>query len=107
MKIRERGARKKAGGKSSRQQAEALAIAALSFFAAEPERLGRFLALSGIGPEKIRDAAREPRFLAGVLDHVCGDERLLLDFAAHAQIKPAEVERARTALGGTWERELP
>ena len=37
--------------KTSRETAEALAIAALTFIAEEPERLGRFLALSGIGPE--------------------------------------------------------
>ena len=107
MKIRELSARKKEDGTASSEKAQALAVAALSFLAAEPARLGRFLALSGIGPEKVRDAAREPRFLAGVLEHVCGDERLLLDFAADAQIKPAEVERARAALGGTWERDLP
>ena len=47
--------------------AEALAIAALTFIAGEPEPLGRFLALTGIGPESIRAAAHEPRFLLGVL----------------------------------------
>ena len=83
-----------------RDQAEALAVAALSFLAAEPERLGAFLALSGIGPESIRAAAREPHFLAGVLDHVAADERLLVAFAADAGIDPADVGRARTALAG-------
>src|SRR5213593_3650327 len=106
MKSRERDTRKKDGGRQ-REGAQALAIAALSYLAAEPEQLGRFLALSGIGPEKIRDAAREPHFLAGVLEHICSDERLLLDFAKYAEIKPPEVERARAALGGTWERDLP
>ena len=50
--------------KKGRETAEALAIAALTFIAEEPERLGRFLALSGIGPESLRAAASEPGFPA-------------------------------------------
>jgi hypothetical protein len=92
---------------SRRDAADALAIAALSFLAADPERLGRFLAISGIGPERLREAARDEGFLAGVLDHFCGDERLLLDFARANGIEPAEIERARATLGGAWERDVP
>jgi hypothetical protein len=96
------------GGKIDAAQTEALAIAALSFIAAEPERLGRFLALSGLGPQSLRTAARQPDFLAGVLEHVLGDENLLLAFAQHAEIDPREVARAQRALaGGAWERDVP
>ena len=102
------------GGKSGdgrdsarREAAEAMAIAALAFLASEPEQLGRFLAASGIGPERIRDAARDPAFLAGVLDYLAGDEELLIAFSRHAGIDPSELERARAALGGSWERDLP
>jgi hypothetical protein len=106
MKNRQSDARQ--GGNGRRDTAEALAIAALSFLAAEPERLGVFLALSGIGPESIREAAGEPNFLAGVLDHVAGNEPLLLAFAEHAQVDPKEIERARSALAGPRaERDLP
>jgi hypothetical protein len=91
-----------------REAAEALAIQALGFLAREPEQLGRFLALTGIGPEQLRAAAAEPRFLAGVLEHFTSDETLLRAFAAHAGVDPAAVMRARTTLSGpTWERELP
>lgn len=91
-----------------RAAAENLAVAALGFIAAEPERLGRFLALSGIGPDSIRQAAREPRFLLGVLEHVAGEERLLLAFAAETEIDPEAVMRARDTLaGGAWERDTP
>ncbi len=79
--------------------AEDLAIAALAFIAQEPERLGRFLALSGLDPANLREAAGEPEFLAGVLDHLSGDEVLLLAFAADAGIDPAEIETARHLLG--------
>ena len=88
-----------------REAAESLAIQALSFIAADPERLGRFLAVSGIGPERIRAAAREPLFLAGVLDHLAGDERLLLSFASEIGFDPADIAKAREALGGGWKPE--
>ena len=96
------------GSAAQREAAEALAVEALAFLAAEPARLGRFLAETGIGPEAIRSAAREPDFLAGVLQHIVGDEQLLLAFAAHAQVKPAVIPRACAALGGAaWERDVP
>jgi hypothetical protein len=89
------------------KQAEALAVAALSFLASEPEHLGSFLAATGVGPDQIRLAARDPNFLSGVLDHFSSDEALLVAFAQHAGIDPTEVERARMVLGGVWERDMP
>jgi|SRR5690242_6759216 len=91
-----------------REAAEALAVQALSYIAADGERLGRFLSLTGIGPAEIRTAAREPGFLAGVLEYLAGDERLLTDFAKEAGHDPSTVEAARVALGGSsWERDIP
>jgi hypothetical protein len=85
---------------SPQEAAAALAITVLSFIAEEPERLGRFLALTGIGPESIRSAASEPGFLLGVLDHLAGDEPLLIAFAEQHDVDPDDVERARFALAG-------
>jgi hypothetical protein len=84
----------------SREGAESLAVAALGFLAQEPDRLGRFLATTGIGPEMIRKAAADPGFLVGVLDFVASDEPLLLAFAQHADVDPRMVERAQALLGG-------
>ena len=90
------------------EAAEKLAIQALTFIAGDGERMGSFLAISGIGPDGIRAAASEPHFLAGVLDHVVADVRLLHAFCEAAGIDPAEVADAREALGGPgWEREVP
>ena len=94
-------------GKGEREAAESMAIQALSYIAQDGERLGRFLSLTGIGPAEIRTAAREPGFLAGVLEYLAGDERLLTDFAKDAGHDPATVEAARLALGGGWERDIP
>ena len=84
-----------------------LAIAALAFIAEEPERMGAFLGATGLAPEAVRDAARTPGFLAGVLEHMLADESLLLAFADSQGLDPAEIARARGAFGGTWERDLP
>jgi hypothetical protein len=82
-----------------RDAAESLAVQALSFLAGEPERLARFLALTGIGPDRIRAAAATRGFLAGVLDHVASEDALVTAFAAEAGIKPEEVAQARRTLG--------
>jgi Protein of unknown function (DUF3572) len=97
----------KPGSSLTEEAAEGLAIQALTFIAGDGERLGRFLATTGIGPAQIRAAAQEPGFLVGVLDYLAGDERLLSEFAAETGNDPAHVGKALAALGGHWEREIP
>lgn len=93
---------------TTREAAEALAIQALTFIAGDGDRLGRFLALSGCGPDSIRSAAQNPEFLGGVLEHVTADEELLVAFAQDAQVTPMTVEKARVILAGNaWERDVP
>ena len=99
MGTRQRREARKADPGARRAAAE-LAIAALGFIAGDGERLGAFLALTGIGPESLRAAAREPNFLLGVLDHVAGDEALLIAFAQEQGIDPAQVVQARDILAG-------
>jgi hypothetical protein len=92
----------------SPEVAEALAIQALTFIGQDPTELGRFLALTGIGPAELRRAAHEPGFLTGLLDHILGHEPTLIAFAKDAGVEPFDVALARQVLGGTqWERELP
>ena len=93
---------------AAREAAEALSIQALSFIASDAERLGRFLAVTGIGPSEIRAASREPRFLAGVLEFLVSDQRLAAEFAAEAGYSPDDLAKAHISLGGDpWEREIP
>ena len=90
----------------SRQDAEHIAINALSFLAGDPQRLSRFLSLTGIGPEKLRAAAAEPGFLAGVLSHVMSDESLLMCFAAEQGVDPAALAPALERLSGQTDTRL-
>jgi hypothetical protein len=97
----------KKSSQPSREAAEMLAVQALAFIAEEPERLGLFVSATGIAPERIRDAAHEPDFLAGVLEHMLGEENLLMAFANSAGIDPAAIGLARDVLGKGLERDLP
>jgi hypothetical protein len=92
---------------NAREVAEIVAIRALSFVAGEPERLGAFLAESGIGPETLRSAAADPQFLVSVLDFVLRDDQTVKAFASASQLHPTNIAAARQALGEHWERDVP
>lgn len=81
--------------REERLDPEGLAARALGFLASDPDRLGRFLALSGLDPSNVRQAALSPTFLPAVLDHLLADETLLLAFANAEEIAPGSIADAR------------
>ncbi|MCY0146521.1 MULTISPECIES: DUF3572 domain-containing protein [Hoeflea] len=83
--------------------AEETAIAVLGWLAGEPELMGRFLALTGLEASNLREAAKEPGFLAGVLGFLMNHEPTLMDFCASTGTRPEAVTRAFQALGGASE----
>lgn len=87
-------------GRRPGEVAEIVAIQALSFVAGEPERLGLFLSESGIGPETLRSAAKDPQFLVSVLDFVLRDDETVQAFATVSQLPPTAIAAARQALAG-------
>ncbi len=88
----------KGGGRCDLDAAERMGIAALGFLAEDASRLGHFLALTGLGPAELMAEAGSPRMLAAVLEHMLGDEALLLAFAANHGIAPDSVVPAWDAL---------
>ncbi len=91
-----------------REVAEIVAIQALTFVAGDPERLGQFLAESGLGPETLRNAAANPQFLASVLDFIMRDDATVKAFAESSELHPTNVAAARQVLGDPdWERDVP
>jgi hypothetical protein len=84
-----------------REQAEMIAIRALGSLASDPERLGRFLAVTGLGPENLRAAASDSAFLASVLDYVVADESLLVSLAGNLGLPPDSFARAHALLGAS------
>jgi hypothetical protein len=51
-------------------------------------------------PAELRETAGTPGGLAAVLDHLLGDESLLMVFAATAGLDPAQIGPARDTLAG-------
>jgi hypothetical protein len=93
---------------NAREVAEIVAVQALSFIAGDPERLGAFLAESGIGPETLRSAASDPHFLSSVLDFVMRDDATVKAFANASQLHPTNIAAAQQALGDPqWGRDVP
>jgi hypothetical protein len=85
-------------GGMQRDMAETIALKALAFLAGDEVRLGRFMAITGIGVDELRKNAQSPRFLEAVLEHLLGDESLLLVFAAETGISPEDIDPARLVL---------
>ena len=86
-----------------RPAAEDIAVNALTLLTRDQERLARFLALTGLGPETIRAAAGSPGFLKAVLDHVAGHEDLLVGLADEMGTRPETIVEARRVLAGPGE----
>jgi hypothetical protein len=82
------------------EQAEILAIKALTFLAHSPDDLDRFVTLSGIAPTDLRARAGDPEILAAVLDFILSDDSRVSGFCEEVAIDPRELHAARHALPG-------
>jgi hypothetical protein len=80
------------------ETAEGIAAQGLAFLAEDPVRLSRFLTATGLTADQIREQVGAPRFLSAVLEHLVGDESLLLVFAASASVAPETVTPALALL---------
>jgi hypothetical protein len=84
--------------KIANDEAETLAVAAFSAITGDEERMSRFMAISGLRSDTIREAASSPRFFAGILDYVVSDEPLLIALATELNVKPERLMGAHLAL---------
>lgn len=84
----------------NRERAETLALQAVSFLAGDEDRLDRFLLLSGMDGNDLRERIADAAFLGGVLDHILAHEPDLIEFAEAVDLPPEQVARARAALPG-------
>jgi len=94
------GNSKSATARGGREAAEALAVEALSFIAADGKLLERFMGLSGLGAETLRQAAQSPGFLAGVLSFLLNHEPDLIAFCEQTGHQPESIARAFALLPG-------
>ena len=73
---------------------------ALGFIASDPDRIERFLTLSGLTPGDLRGRAGDPGLLAAVLEYLRSDQPLLLIFAESEELDPSAVDAAGVLFGG-------
>jgi hypothetical protein len=83
--------------------AQTLALNALTHLAGDSEMLGRFLGISGLEPNDLRQRAGDPELLAAVIDFLLSDENLCTGFLAAEGIDAKELHAARRALPGAVE----
>ena len=92
---------KRAGNRENLAElAKEMALLALGFLAGDEERLMRFLALTGVERGDVPELLGESGFHLAILDHLAGDEALLLEFAHENGVPLETVGVARRALGG-------
>lgn len=84
----------KGNTKSQTANPEETAGAILGWLANEPDMFGRFLALSGVQPQQLRNAVNDPGFLAGMIDFLMEHEPTLLAFCEATGTKPEAVAAA-------------
>ncbi|MBV1694029.1 MAG: DUF3572 family protein [Hyphomicrobiales bacterium] len=80
--------------------AEALAATALAFLAEDAGRLVAFCRAAGIEPTSLAASAGERETLRAVLEHLAGDESMLLVFTSTRDIGPDAIHAAIRLLGG-------
>lgn len=85
---------------TSRASAQDLALGALAFLAQETDRIEGFFRMTGLDPGDVRALAGDSGFQLAVLDHLAGDEALLIDFAKWQGVPPETIGIARRLLGG-------
>jgi hypothetical protein len=84
-----------------RDAAETVAAQGLAFLAEDPARLQQFLLATGLEPADLRARAGAPDMLLAVLEHISGDESLLLVFAQARRLAPESIGHAVALLQGT------
>lgn len=90
----------------TKDAAQDVAIAGLQYIAGDTEQLSRFVSLTGMSPDEMRQAATTPSFLEAILDFFMGDEPTLLAFAESANIDPQSIPNAKFALSPNSQMDL-
>lgn len=83
-----------------RDEAEELALKALSWLASEDELLSVFMGSAGLSSDDLKARASDPDLLASVLDFLLMDDKWVLGFAEATGTQPDAPMRARAALPG-------
>lgn len=88
-----------------REQAEAMALDALAFIVENIPLRGRFLDLTGLNPDELRDRIMDPALHIAIIEFLLSHEPSLLEFTAARDIAPQLPAQAHAALTAHQSRE--
>ena len=82
----------------NRENAENIAIQALSHIASDSDLLKRFMETTGLSLEELRPSAHQPGFLPAVMAFLRQDESECLSFSCNAGLSPNDIQSAAHVL---------
>lgn len=82
------------------EAAETTALQALAWLVSQPDALGEFLNASGAGQGDLAGLARDPVFLASLLDHLLESDARVIACAEGLGIRYEALREARAGLPG-------
>ena len=82
------------------EEAQTVALQALSWVVANSDLCGVFLGASGLDQASLSERASDPELLAAVVDFLLMDEAWVLEFSDTAGLTPGSLLQARQALPG-------
>ena len=82
------------------ESAQAVALQALAFLAADDELFGAFLAMAGTDARSVAARAEDPDLLVSVLDFILAEDARVLACAQAQGGRPEDILRARALLAG-------
>lgn len=93
---------------SFQEDADSLGLRVFEFLVADVDRIIQFMNVTGLQPETLRESARTPLFLLGVLDYVSKDDELLKLIDEELGLSPETILSAaghRAAVSDTLKQE--
>lgn len=82
------------------ESAEIVALQAFGWLASQPDDLGAFLNASGAAPSDLPRLARDPHFLAALVDFLLETDERVLACTAALNLPPTALGEARMGLPG-------
>jgi hypothetical protein len=82
------------------EAAETLALQALGWLLSQPEELGGFLSASGAAPQDLAQLARDPVFLAALVDYLLETDDRVLACTKDLGLPATALGEARQGLPG-------
>lgn len=85
---------------NGQESAEITALQALGWLVSQPEELNGFLNASGAAPADLASSAREPLFLAALLDYLLEADERVLACTRDLNLPPTALGQVREGLPG-------